>query len=189
MPVSDVVEAVEADDVVLVLVNHNNFRDVADELTADMVASGEECIVFTTDRAFEELRDDLGFRDLDPEEYYILDLIAEKKGIEGEDEWMERISSPTAFNDISIAFTDLYDRMEGDDRVVILDSLTAWLLYGDLKEIGNFVKKMTDKAKDNGARFVILAMETLVDDDTIDRLMTFCDQKIDLSDERMQDDL
>lgn len=189
MPVSDVVEAVEADDVVLVLVNHNNFRDVADELAADMVKDGEECIVFTTDRAFDELREDLAYRDIDPEEYYILDLIADKKGIDGGDDRMERISSPTAFNDISIAFTDLYDRMEGKDRVVVLDSLTAWLLYGNLKEVGNFVKKMTDKAKDNNARFVILAMETLIDDDTIDRLMTFCDQKIDLSDERMQDDL
>ncbi len=189
MPVSDVVEAVEADDVVLVLVNHNNFRDVADELAADLIGNGEECIVFTADRAFEEVRDDLSYRDIEPEEYYILDLIAEKKGIEGEDEYMERISSPTAFNDISIAFTDLYDRMEGDERVVILDSLTAWLLYGSLKEVGNFVKKMTDKAKNNGARFVILAMHTLVDADTIDRLMTFCDQKIDLSEEQMQEGL
>lgn len=187
MPVSDVVEAVGSEDVVLVLVNANNFRDVADELTADLVQDGTECILFTTDRAFEEIRDDLSYHDIDPDEFYILDLIAEKKGIDGDDEWMERISSPTAFNDISIAFTDLYDRMEGDDRVVILDSLTAWLLYGNLKEVGNFVKKMTDKAKDNDARFVILAMETLIDDDTVDRLMTFCDEKIDLSDERTQD--
>jgi len=188
MPVSDVVEAVEAEDVVLVLVNHNNFRDVADELAVEMVADGEECIVLTADRAFDEVRDDLAYHDIDPEQYYILDLIAEKKGVSGDDAYMERISSPTAFNDISIAFTDLYDRME-EDRVVILDSLTAWLLYGNLKEIGNFVKTMTDKAKDNGARFVILAMATLVDADTVDRLMTFCDTKIDLSGERMQDDL
>ncbi|MDY6770885.1 MAG: hypothetical protein SV186_02910 [Candidatus Nanohaloarchaea archaeon] len=183
MPASEVVDAVTDNDVLFVLVNYNNFRDVADQITCRLLEEDYACIFLTADRTFDEVREELEYRGADTSDVYVIDLTAARKGIESADEKTTLISSPTAYNDINLAFSDMYDRIKSEKLFVMLDSFTAWLLYGELKETGNFVKRLTDKAQEHGAKFVVMAMHNQLDDDAVDRFMTFCDEKFDFSDE------
>jgi len=183
MAVTEVVESVEKSDVTIVLVNRDNFRDVADELTATLVSNGYEGMYFTVDRTFEEIRECISYRDADTEKLLFLDLVGKQRGLEVDDDRVTLIESPTAFNDIMISFDKFLERLEREKTFVLLDSFTAYMLHGQLKEIGNFVKRLTDHARENGTKFVVLALKQQINEDILERFMTFCDEKCDMAEE------
>jgi archaellum biogenesis ATPase FlaH len=164
----------------LVLVNSDNFREAADQLTADLLDRGQAGIFFTADRQFDEVLADLEYRGADCSELQFLDIVSKSRGIQVEDECVRMVTSPTAFNDILLELNEQLDAMEEGDFVV-LDSFTSYLLYGDVVDIGNFVKRISDELKDRDTTLYVFAMEQQIDDEIVEKCMTFCDEKIDLS--------
>ena len=184
MDVDEVVSSLDDGEVFLVLVDYDNFRKVSNMLTAELLEKGLEGIFFTTDRTFEDVREELDFEGADATSLRFIDVVSKKRGITDADGKVDLVDSPTAFNDINLAFSRFFDDA-GPGSFVVLDSFTSYLLYGNLKPIGNFVKKMTDKSRDRESKFFLLAMKTQIDDETIERLMTFCDRKFDLAGEKV----
>lgn len=166
---------------VLVEATYHNFRRVADELVARLLDRHETGIVLTADRSFEELEDEYAYQGVDTDRLRYIDLVSDKRGLHPDDDRVRVIASPTAYNDISIALTDALDAA-GEDAFLVVDSFTAWLLYGSVKRTGNFVKKLTDKAADGGGPSFIMVLEEQIDDEVIDRFMTFCGSRLDLTD-------
>lgn len=164
----------------LVLVNSDNFREVADQLTADLLDAGQVGVFFTADRQFDEILEDLEYRGADCSDLQFLDIVSKSRGIQAEDDCVRMINSPTAFNDILLELNDLLDSM-GDGDFVVLDSFTAYVLYGDVGDVGNFVKRISDELKDRDMTFYVFAMHQQIDEGVVEKCMTFCDEKIDLS--------
>lgn len=180
MDLKQVSNSSDQGEVFLVLVDYNNFRDISNQLTSQLLEKFDEGIFFTTDRSYTEVLDELEYMGTDLESLYFIDVISKKRGITKENEKVELVDAPTAFNDINLAFSKFYQQDE-KEKFVLMDSFTSYLLYGNLKPLGNFVKKMTDKAKKYGSKFYIMAMKTQIDDEIIGKLMSFCDKKYDFS--------
>ncbi|MDY6778573.1 MAG: hypothetical protein SVU32_07950 [Candidatus Nanohaloarchaea archaeon] len=183
MSAEEVVDAVTGSNVVLVLTNRENFRDLANGVAGGLLEEGFRGIFFTADRTYREVQEDMEYSGFDTEDLWFIDIVGSNRGISEAPEDVELTNSPTAYNSINIALTDLFDEIEGEERFVLLDSFTSFLLYGDLKTVGNFVKRATDKARENDAAFIIMAIGDQIDEETVEKLMSFCDTKIDCSDE------
>jgi len=166
---------------VLVEATYHNFRQVADELVGRLLDRHEHGIVLTADRSFEELEDEYAYLGLETDRLRYIDLVSDKRGLDPGDERVQVMTSPTAYNDISIALTDALDAV-GDDAFLVIDSFTAWLLYGSVKQTGNFVKKLTDKAVESGAPSFIMVLSEQIDEEVIERFMTFCGSDLDMTD-------
>lgn len=182
MGVEEVFESLDGSQVSLVLTSDTNFRDAADSITSFFLERGFEGIFYTADRTYKEVRDELDYKGAETDDLLFIDAVCMSRGLEVDDSFVEAITSPTAFNDIKLAFNDLLSDL-GEDRFVILDSFTSYLLYGDLKDVGNFVKAISDKLRDNDTSFIIMAVENQISDEVEERLMSFCDEKVDLTDE------
>lgn len=165
---------------VLVEATYHNFRAVADGLVRELLDRHDHGIVVTADRTFEELEDEFAYQGLDTDRLRYIDLVSDTRGLSPEDDRVTTISSPTAYNDITIALSDRLEEV-GDDAFLVVDSFTAWLLYGSLKRTGNFVKKLTDRAGEHDVPAYILVLREQVDEDVIERFMTFCETEIDLT--------
>lgn len=170
-------------DVTLVLTDQSTFRSAADSIIELFTGEGYHGIVLTTDRSFDELEEELDYHGIDTDKLSYLDIVSKTRGITTSRDDVEQINSPTAFNDVSIGLKDLIDQVNdtSDDRFILLDSFTAWLLYGNLKDTGNFVKRTTDRARDEGYTYIMTAVVEQLEDETVEKLMTFCDTKIDLT--------
>ncbi len=164
-------------DVFLVLVDYRDFREVADGMTKKLVDNGLEGIFFSTDRDFKTLEADLEYRDIEMDNLYFIDVVSKMRNLDKDLDNVEMIDSPTAFNDINLAFSKFLDR--GNVDFVLLDSFTSYLLYGDLKSIGNFVNSMANKVKKEGSKFLILAMEPQLEENVVEKLESICDRSFD----------
>ena len=165
-------------DTFLVLVDYENFRKVANEITRSLVEKGSEGIYFTTDRTYETLSEEFSFEGIDLDKLYFIDVVSKIREVDPDDDNVEFIDSPNAFNDISITFTKFFERMDGEGFVV-LDSFTSYLLYGNLKDVGNFVNKMVGKTRRNDSEFYIIAMATQVEEEVLEKLGSICDETLD----------
>ncbi len=164
-------------DVFLVLVDYNDFRDVADCMTKKLQDNGLEGIFFNADRDFSTLKNELDYRDIDTRRLCFIDVVSKMRNTDEELERTKFIDSPTAYNDINLAFSNFYQKEDID--FVLLDSFTSYLLYGDLRPIGNFVNKMAEKAKKFGAKFIIIAMEPQLEEKVVEKLESICDNSFD----------
>ncbi len=164
-------------DVFLVLVDYNDFRDVADCITKKLLDNGLEGIFFNADRDFPTLKKDLEYREVDVDRLFFIDVVSKMRQMDEELVRTEFIDSPTAYNDINLAFSNFYQKEDID--FVLLDSFTSYLLYGNLKSIGNFVNKMAEKAKKFGAKFIIIAMEPQLEEEVVEKLESICDNSFD----------
>lgn len=185
--VLDAIESVSDDldqaDVALILTDQSSFRRVADGIVKYFTSNGFYGIIFTADRTFQDLEEELDYHDVETDKLMYLDLVAKTRGITTDRDDVELINSPTAFNDVSIGLRELITQVDeqSEDRFILMDSFTAYLLYGNLKDTGNFIKRTTDRARDHDYTYIMTAVRAQLDDETIEKLMTFCDTKIDLT--------
>ncbi len=181
MDVEGLVTAAEEDMVALVLVNSTNFREVADTLTADLLAEGFEGIFFTADRTSSQVRDELEFREADASGLSLLDVVSKKRGLREFDPSVEAIGSPNAFNDINIAFEDLSEGLDGEKKFLLLDSFTSYVLYSNRADVGRFVARLADKCREKEMAFFVLAVEEQLEEEVREDIEKFVDEVVDLS--------
>lgn len=181
--VKAITDTLEDTETTLILTDQSSFRTVANSVVEYYTTNDYSGIIFTTDRSFEDIEDELTYHNIEIDDLSFLDLVSKTRGITTSRDDVELITSPTAFNDVSIGLRELINQMndESKDRFILLDSLTAYLLYGNLKDIGNFIKRTTDRARDEDYTYIMTAVKTQLDEEVVKKLMTFCDTKIDLT--------
>ncbi|MDY6776813.1 MAG: hypothetical protein SVQ76_01775 [Candidatus Nanohaloarchaea archaeon] len=173
-------DRIEGRDTVLLLCDESNFREVADRTTKQLLDEGRDGVFLTVDRSFREVEDDLEYLGADTEDLLYLDTVSSSRGITTGREDVVLVNSPTSYNDINLAVSDLMKELS-EEGFVLLDSFTSYLVYDDLGSVGDFVHRIFDKVSDSGRMFLMTAVKSQMEDEALERCREICGRSIDLT--------
>ncbi len=136
-------------------------------------------IYVTFNRPYESLTYVLGKEKIDLERLYFLDLITQTTGKRGErTENCIFLPSPRNLTELSIALTQLIERMEQTNRFIYMDSLSTMLIYNNSGTVAQFAHFLVSKMRLWKVGMVLVSLEKETDRKLIDDLSQFCDKVI-----------
>ncbi|MFH1751276.1 MAG: ATPase domain-containing protein [Candidatus Micrarchaeota archaeon] len=144
-----------------------------------MEPAGAAGIYVTFNRPYESLITILKKERLDVGRLYFLDLITNTTGKRGErTENCIFLPSPKNLTELSIALTQLIERMEQRNRFIFMDSLSTMLIYNSAGTVAQFTHFLVSKMRLWKVGMVIVSLEKETDQKLIDDLSQFCDKVI-----------
>ncbi|HLC47882.1 MAG TPA: ATPase domain-containing protein [Candidatus Norongarragalinales archaeon] len=136
-------------------------------------------IYVTFNRPYESLTQVLKKEKLDVGRLYFLDLITQTSGKRGErTENCIFLPSPKNLTELSIALTQLVERMEQKNRFIFMDSLSTMLIYNSAGTVAQFTHFLVSKMRLWKVGMILVSLEKETDKKLIDDLSQFCDKVI-----------
>ncbi|MFH0972022.1 MAG: ATPase domain-containing protein [Candidatus Micrarchaeota archaeon] len=144
-----------------------------------MEAEDAAGIYVTFNRPYDSLAEVLKTEKIDLERLYFLDLITQSTGKRGErTENCIFLPSPRNLTELSIALTQLIERMEQKNRFIFMDSLSTMLIYNSAGTVAQFTHFLVSKMRLWQVGMVLVSLEKETDQKLIDDLSQFCDKVI-----------
>ncbi len=136
-------------------------------------------IYVTFNRPYESLATTLENSKIDTERLYFLDLITRTTGKRGErTENCIFLPSPRNLTELSIALTQLIERMEQKNRFIFMDSLSTMLIYNSSGTVAQFTHFLVSKMRLWKVGMVLVSLEKETDEELIKELGQFCDKVV-----------
>lgn len=136
-------------------------------------------IYVTFNRPYENLTLNLANEKIDLERLYFLDLITNTTGKRGErTENCIFLPSPKNLTELSIALTQLIERMEQKNRFIFMDSLSTMLIYNSAGTVAQFTHFLVSKMRLWKVGMILVSLEKETDQKLIQDLSQFCDKVV-----------
>ncbi|MFH1257951.1 MAG: ATPase domain-containing protein, partial [Candidatus Micrarchaeota archaeon] len=166
--------------VILLVTSSKNYMKVNVETLRLLLSEKDSAGIYVTfNRPYENLTSSLGKEKLDLERLYFLDLITQTTGKRGErTENCIFLPSPRNLTELSIALTQLVERMEQDNRFIFIDSLATMLIYNSAGTVAQFTHFLVSKMRLWKVGMVLVSLEKETDQKLIKDLSQFCDKVV-----------
>ena len=165
-------------------------RRLAMELLAAGAAAGEGGVVVTTRDSAERVLSEYRSLVADPGSAAVgvVDCVTRNQGASPADsESVSYVSSPTDMTGIGIGFSEFleefYERGHRRNRV-LLDSLSALLMYTDLQTVFQFMHVFTNRVEDAGALGLYVVDSTAHGPETMNTLTQLFDGVVEVDEDR-----
>lgn len=138
-------------------------------------AKNKNVIFVTTNKPYDHLINVLKERGMKSNKIFFIDCISKHVGIKKEPENCIFVESPQNLTAITIAITSSIKHLLGK-KILLLDSLSALLIYNSAETIGEFSNFIINKLRSYGVDMVILALESDINKDIIKQIESFADE-------------
>ncbi len=173
--------AINKDDIVLLLSNSENIEEVKLDMLEKFTEDDQMSVVYVSiTKPYDSITDILEEKGIDSEEIFFIDCMSKAQ----EENTATRAKNcvfidPRNLTNISIAISEAIENLpEDEDKLVVFDTLSALRVYNEDKPLQQFSQFLTSKMRDWEVKSVILTLEEEMDDDVVARVSQFCDCQI-----------
>ena len=140
--------------------------------------------IVLTDGSPEQLKEEMNSKKIELVQFekkgllMFVDCYSKHMGLKPpESQYIKRVSSPLALNEISIALTEIKEFFlkKYDTFYVLLHSLSSMLMYSNISTISRFIPPLISKIKDSGGNIVFTVEQGMHDSNTIATIEHFAD--------------
>ncbi len=165
------------DDIVLLETGQENYLWTVELILKDLVNHRKMPLIYVTiNRPYESLRALFLKKKIDLRLMMFIEAIPGKKtkGLNPSTSNCLSLGGPYNLTDISLAISEALSAISQENKVVIIDSLDAFLHYGSTTTILRFMHFILSKIREFGAKGVILTMKNNQHEGVISDLSGLC---------------
>ena len=175
--IKDEVESLTNKFIVLLDTPAENYCDTAMCSADFMVGKGKTGVYVSASRPYRFILKEMQKRGVNLSNLLFIDCISRMAGEHpcGECSYVE---NPSALDEISRHITSLLDKIESNEKFLIMDSLSTLLIYNSANSIKDFLTFLINKLRLEGIDCIILVIEHEAPPDLKSELVGMCDKSI-----------
>jgi len=178
--IKEALEELGEDYVALFIINAREYLETNMTILRNITKNDATGIYVTINRPYDSLKKMLQQSNADTKRIFFIDCITKTLGHCEEAENVLYLESSQNLTGLSIAIAEAIKALPGENKFLILDSLTALVIYNPAGAISKFLHYLTSKMRMLKLRGILFSIGKEVDPKIAEQLQQFVDKVIDL---------
>ena len=172
-------EALNRRFIVLLDVPAKNYFDSVMESANFVVEKEKKGVYVSVSRPFRYISNEMQRRNINMDNILFIDCISAMAGEhDNGNEKCMFVKSPSALEEISINITSLIDKIECDEKFLIMDSVSTLLIYNSMDSVKEFLLFLIKKLRLERVSGIIITVEKETSEEIKQILIEKCDKAI-----------
>jgi archaellum biogenesis ATPase FlaH len=142
-----------------------------------MVGKGRTGVYVSASRPYRFMLKEMQKRGINPDNLLFIDCISRMAGEQPRGKCLY-VENPSALGEISLHIASILDKIESNEKFLIMDSLSTLLIYNSANSIKDFLTFLINKLRLEGIDCIILVIEQEAPPDLRSALVGMCDKSI-----------
>jgi len=161
---------------VLLNVNAENYFEAVMK-SASIMSKRKKGVYVTVTRPCRFILKEMKKRNINTDNILFLDCISAMAGESG-NEFFTCIENPAAIEEISMHINSLLNKIESDEKFLLIDSLSTLLIYNSIDSVKEFSMFLTNMLRLKGVDGILVIIEKEAPEDLKQILIAMCDKVI-----------
>lgn len=163
--------------IVLTDTRSGDYFDEVMDYVGVIAGAGGKGVYFTTSRQYRFISKEMKKRGINLNSLLFLDCISAMAGESG-DKFCTVIENPSDLEEISTNLCKLLDKIESDKKFLVIDSISALLMYNSISSVKEFSVFLTQKLRKKGVKRMLVVIENESPEPLKQILNATCDKSI-----------
>lgn len=163
--------------IVLTDIRNGDYFELVMDYLEVMSEAGGEGVYFTTSRQYRFISREMQKRNIKKNSVLFLDCISAMAGDRGSKSSVV-IENPSDLEEISTELGKLLDRLGSDKKFIVIDSVSALLMYNSTNAVREFTIFLSEKLKKKGVKRMLAVIENEAPDPLKQILTSICDKSM-----------